>query len=167
MNFNLIHWLFDDPYTAGTNAGLSGPETFHYLYPWLIFCSVGVLIAFYYSVEGRKRFVKNKPIIKYMLDRYLGWLTVICLVGYPMIFARDTWHHTSLPGVSGAICGWLPCSPGQLPGLCTWCASIQRSVQITGPIRIASSIFPRVASAKRPLPARSCTLDMVAVLSPG
>src|SRR3989442_7501212 len=74
MNFNLIHWLFDDPYTAGTNAGLTGPETFHYLYPWLIFCSVGVLIAFYYSVEGRKRFVKNKPIIKYMLDRYLGWL---------------------------------------------------------------------------------------------
>ena len=56
MHFNLIHWLFDDPLTAGTNAGLSGPETFHFLYPWLIFCSVGVLIAFYYSVEGRKRF---------------------------------------------------------------------------------------------------------------
>ena len=89
MNFNLIHWLFDDPYTAGTNAGLGGPETFHFLYPWLIFCSVGVLIAFYYSVEGRKRFVKNKPIIKYMLDRYLGWLTVICLIGYPLIFARE------------------------------------------------------------------------------
>src|SRR5438309_362482 len=89
MHFNLIHWLFDDPLTAGTNAGLSGPETFHFLYPWLIFCSLGVLIAFYYSVEGRKRFVKNKPIIKYMLDRYLGWLTVICLIGYPLIFARE------------------------------------------------------------------------------
>ena len=89
MHFNLIHWLFDDPLTAGTNAGLSGPETFHFLYPWLIFCSLGVLIAFYYSVEGRKRFVKNKPIIKYMLDRYLGWLTVICLISYPLIFARQ------------------------------------------------------------------------------
>ena len=89
MHFNLIHWLFDDPLTAGTNAGLSGPETFHFLYPWLIFCSLGVLIAFYYSVEGRKRFVKDKPLIKYMLDRYLGWFAVICFIGLPMIFARE------------------------------------------------------------------------------
>jgi len=84
MHFNLIQWLFTDPVTAGGST----PETFHFLFPWLIFCSLGVLIAFYYSVEGRKRFVKNKPIIKYMLDRYLGWLAIICIIGYPLIFAR-------------------------------------------------------------------------------
>src|SRR6266581_6193338 len=98
MHFNIINWLFTDPCTAtncvaattgATSTAAVQPETFHYYLIWLIFCSVGVLIAFYYSVEGRKRFVKNKPIIKYMLDRYLGWLTVICLVGYPMIFARE------------------------------------------------------------------------------
>ncbi len=88
MHFNLYHWLFDDPYTAGTNAGLSGPEKFHFLWPWIIFCAAGLLITFYYYVEGRKRFVKNKPLIKYMLDRYLGWFAVICLIGFPLIFSR-------------------------------------------------------------------------------
>jgi formate-dependent nitrite reductase membrane component NrfD len=89
MQFNLINWLFTDPCTA-TNCASGGPapETFHFYIPWLIFCSLGVLVAFYYSVEGRKRFVKNQPIIKYMLDRYLGWLSIICLLGYPLIFSR-------------------------------------------------------------------------------
>jgi hypothetical protein len=88
MHFNLYQWLFTDPATAGANAGLSGPEKFHFLWPWLIFCCAGLLIAFYYSVEGRKRFVKDKPLIKYMLDRYLGWFAVICFIGLPLIFAR-------------------------------------------------------------------------------
>ena len=88
MHFNLIHWLFDDPVTAGSSAGLSGPEPFHFYIPWIIFCSLGVLLAFYYSVEGRKRFFKSKPIVKYMLDRYLGWLAIICIIGYPLIFSR-------------------------------------------------------------------------------
>ncbi|HLZ81353.1 MAG TPA: hypothetical protein VKP04_06950 [Ktedonobacteraceae bacterium] len=88
MNFNLIHWLFDDPATAGANAGLGGPEAFHFYAPWIIFCCAGVLLAFYYSVEGRKRFFKNRPIEKYMLDRYLGWLAVICVIGFPLIFSR-------------------------------------------------------------------------------
>ena len=69
---NLISWLFTDPLTAG---GGSVPETFHYLWQWIVFCSVGLIICFYYAVEGRKRFVKNKPVIKYMLDRYLGCLS--------------------------------------------------------------------------------------------
>src|SRR6266700_1907675 len=74
MHFNLIQWLFTDPFTAATNGGLSvSEEPFHFYVSWIIFCSLGVLVAFYYSVEGRKRFVKDKPIIKYMLDRYLGW----------------------------------------------------------------------------------------------
>ena len=67
MRFDLYHWLFDDPITAGSNAGLSTAETFHFLWPWLVFCCAGLLLTFYYSVEGRKRFVKTKPIIKRML----------------------------------------------------------------------------------------------------
>ena len=88
MHFSLYHWLFDDPYTAGSNAGQSGPEVFHFLWPWLIFCVLGLLITFYYFVEGRKRFVKSKALIKYMLDRYLGWFAVICFIGLPLIFSR-------------------------------------------------------------------------------
>lgn len=88
MHFDLYHWLFDDPVTAGANANLSGAEVFHFLWPWLIFCCAGLLITFYYSVEGRKRFVKDRPIIKYMLDRYLGWLAIICFIGLPLIFSR-------------------------------------------------------------------------------
>ena len=89
MHFDLYHWLFDDPVTAGANANLPGAEPFHFLWPWLIFCLAGLLITFYYSVEGRKRFVKDKPLIKYMLDRYLGWFAVICFIGLPLIFARE------------------------------------------------------------------------------
>jgi hypothetical protein len=88
MHFDLFHWLFDDPYTAGSNAGLSGPEVFHYVWPWLIFCCAGLLISFYYAVEGRKRFVKTKPLAKRMFDRYLTWFSVICFIGLPMLFAR-------------------------------------------------------------------------------
>jgi hypothetical protein len=94
MHFNLIQWLFTDPCTAtncviatGTTPGVP-PETFHFYVPWLIFCSLGVLIPFYYSVEGRKRFVKDKPVIKNMLDRFLGWFAIICIIGFPLIFAR-------------------------------------------------------------------------------
>src|SRR5579863_4878026 len=91
MHFNLINWLFTDPCTA-TNCSLVAPivqpETFHFYIPWMIFCALGLLIPFYYSVEGRKRFVKNKPVIKYMLDRYLGWFAIICIIGYPLIFSR-------------------------------------------------------------------------------
>lgn len=83
---NLISWLFTDPATAG---GPGGEETFHYLWQWIIFCSVGLIICFYYAIEGRKRFVKNKPVIKYMLDRYLGWFAVICFIGFPLIFCRQ------------------------------------------------------------------------------
>jgi len=94
MHFNLINWLFTDPCTA-TNCVVATattpatpPEPFHFYLPWLIFCSLGLLIAFYYSVEGRKRFVKNKPVMMYMLDRYLGWFAIVCILGYPLIFSR-------------------------------------------------------------------------------
>jgi hypothetical protein len=88
MHFDLYHWLFDDPVTAGSNAGMSGAEPFRFLLPFLIFCCAGLLITFYYSVEGRKRFVKSKPLVKRMLDRYLGWFAVICFIGLPLIFSR-------------------------------------------------------------------------------
>ncbi len=71
MHFNLIQWLFTDPCSAtncvaatSTTAG-TPPETFHFYVAWLIFCSASLLLCFYYSVEGRKRFVKDKQIIKY------------------------------------------------------------------------------------------------------
>ena len=88
MNFSLTNWLFNDPWTAGANAGLGGPESFHFYIPWLVFCSVGLLICFYYAVEGRKRFFKSRAVLKYMLDRYLGWFAVICIIGYPLVFSR-------------------------------------------------------------------------------
>ncbi|GCE13841.1 hypothetical protein [Tengunoibacter tsumagoiensis] len=88
MHFNLIQWLFTDPITASNNANLPNEEPFRLLWPYLVFCCAGLLITFYYFVEGRKRFVKSKPIIKYMFDRYLTWFGVICFIGLPIIFAR-------------------------------------------------------------------------------
>lgn len=85
-NFSLYNWLFLDPLTAG---GGTTPEPFRFLWPYLLFCLAGLLICFYYSVEGRKRFVKDRPILKYMLDRYLGWFAVICFIGLPIIGARE------------------------------------------------------------------------------
>jgi formate-dependent nitrite reductase membrane component NrfD len=117
MHFNIINWLFQDPYTAGTAAGLTVPETFHFYIQWLIFCSAGVLIAFYYSVEGRKRFFKTRPLIKYMLDRYLGWLAIICIIGYPLIFSRAylapyffawrAWRYLWLAGLLAWAITWV------------------------------------------------------------
>ena len=88
MHTNLIRWLFEDPVTAGSNGNLSGAEPFHFTWPWLIFCLAGLLICFYYYVEGRKRFAKPRPLIKYMFDRYLGWFSVICFLGLPLLAAR-------------------------------------------------------------------------------
>ncbi len=85
MQFNLYNWLFQDPVTAG---GGTTAEPFRFFWPYLIFCLAGLLVCFYYSVEGRKRFVKDKPIVKYMLDRYLGWFAIICFIGLPIIFSR-------------------------------------------------------------------------------
>lgn len=87
MQFNLFNWLFQDPYTAGATLP-GGSEPFHYFWPWLIFCGAGLLLCFYYWVEGRKRFVKSRPLVKYMFDRYLNWFAIICFVGIPIDLAR-------------------------------------------------------------------------------
>jgi hypothetical protein len=118
MHFNLIQWLFTDPFTAATNGGLTVPEEpFHFYVPWIVFCCLGVLITFYYSVEGRKRFFRNKPLIKYMLDRYLGWFAVICILGFPLIFARAyldpyffawrIWRYLWLAGLVAWAITWI------------------------------------------------------------
>ena len=114
MHFNLYHWLFDDPYTA---TGTGTPEVFHFVVPWLIFCCAGLLLAFYYSVEGRKRFFKQKPLIKYMLDRYLGWFAIICFIGLPLIFSRvfldayffawRVWRYLWLLGLLAWAVTWI------------------------------------------------------------
>ena len=112
MHFDLFHWLFDDPVTAGQNLNPPATETFHFLWAWIIFCCAGLLIYFYYSVEGRKRFVKSRPIIKYMLDRYLGWLAIICFIGLPLIFSRVY--------LAGYFFAWRFWRYGWLVGLVAW-----------------------------------------------
>ena len=123
MNFNLIQWLFTDPCTATNcvvataNSPGTPPETFHFYVPWTIFCILGVLIPFYYSVEGRKRFVKDKPVVKNMLDRFLGWLAIICILGFPLIFARAflyeyffawrVWRYVWLAGLLSWAIIWI------------------------------------------------------------
>lgn len=109
MPFNIFNWLFQDPITAG-GPNSDGSEVFHYFWPYLIFCGVGLLIWFYYWVEGRKRFLKDrrpkgqkrkysrsgrhkqfvisKPALKHMLDRFLNWLAIICFIGIPIDLAR-------------------------------------------------------------------------------
>ena len=117
MHFDLYQWLFTDPQQAGSNAGLPGAEVFHYLWPWLIFCCAGLLLVFYYTFEGRKRFVKSSPLVKYMLDRYLGWLAIICFIGLPLIFSRvfldayffawRFWRYLWLVGLLAWAITWL------------------------------------------------------------
>ncbi len=87
MPFNIFNWLFQDAITAG-GPNADGSEVFHYFWQYLILCGVGLLIWFYYWVEGRKRFVKDYPVVRDMLDRYLNWLAIICFIGIPIDLAR-------------------------------------------------------------------------------
>lgn len=117
MHFNLISWLFTDPVTAGSNGNLPGSEPFHFAWAWLIFCCAGLLITFYYSVEGRKRFVKSRPLIKYMLDRYLSWFAIICFIGLPILgarvfldnafFAWRVWRYLWLLSMAAWLVTWV------------------------------------------------------------
>lgn len=117
MRFILTDWLFKDPTSAYADIGRTGAEPFHFYLPWLIFCGLGLLIGFYYSVEGRKRFFKNKPITKYMLDRYLFWLAVLCVIAlftmgfrYAIpyaFFAWRFWRYLWLAGLLGWAITWV------------------------------------------------------------
>ncbi len=87
MPFNIFNWLFQDAITAG-GPNSDGSEVFHYFWHYLIFCGVGLLIWFYYWVEGRKRFVDRNYPLRDMLDLYLNWLAIICFIGIPIDLAR-------------------------------------------------------------------------------
>lgn len=89
----IIQWLFTDPTTAG---GADGPEAFHFFLPWIIFCGLGILIPFYYWVEGRKRFFKKNVLNKQLMDKYMNKWVVIALVGWPLIGARAYLDSTPL-----------------------------------------------------------------------
>ncbi len=83
----IIQWLFTDPATAGGN-GPGGTEQFHFYIPWLIFLFLGILIPFYYWVEGRKRFFKKNVLNKRLMDKYINKYLIITLVGWPILGAR-------------------------------------------------------------------------------
>lgn len=98
---NLMAWLFTDPQTEMANLNLSSPAP----YPNLLFLVVigtSFLIAFYYTVEGRKRipFIKDNRVWKYIFDRMLKshlpiWALVgLFVVGFhfiPSFFAWRIW----------------------------------------------------------------------------
>jgi hypothetical protein len=77
---NLYQWLFTAPGSTG--------EVFHFYVPWIIVCSLGVIVPFYYSVEGRKRFVKNHPIERHFLDKIMGWSVILALCGFLLMAMR-------------------------------------------------------------------------------
>lgn len=105
---NIIKWLFTDPQTACIDAtaaskvcaaikGATGPqyvEVFHFYLPWLIFCALGLLIPLYYTLEGRKRFVKGNLLLKRNLDRFmdhhLPWLAGVGLMLVAFRYAADS-----------------------------------------------------------------------------
>jgi len=89
----IIQWLFTDPVTAG---GGNGTETFHFYLPWIIFCALGLLVPFYYWVEGRKRFFKKNVLNKRLMDKYMNKLLYIALVGWPLIACRYLLDSTPL-----------------------------------------------------------------------
>ena len=91
----IIQWLFTDPQTAG-GTGPGGSELFHFYLAWIIFCGAGILIPFYYWVEGRKRFFKKNVLNKRLMDKYMNKLVLIALVGWPIMGARDFLDNSPL-----------------------------------------------------------------------
>ena len=92
----IIAWLFTDPLTAGTANGGANSEQFHFYLPWIIFGALGLLIPFYYWVEGRKRFFKKNVLNKRLMDKYMNKWVIIALVGWPILGARYLLDSTPL-----------------------------------------------------------------------
>jgi hypothetical protein len=69
----IYNWLFTTP---GTGA------VFHFYVPWLIVCSLGIIAPFYYSVEGRRRFLRDRPIERNLLDHVMSWAIILALCGF-------------------------------------------------------------------------------------
>lgn len=84
----VLNWLFTDPITAGNRTASGNPEQFHFYLPWIIFCSLAILIPFYYGMEGRKRFFGAHGLNKYIFDRIMNQLWPLGLVGFVLIAMR-------------------------------------------------------------------------------
>jgi len=76
----IYQWLFTDPASTG--------EVFHFYIPWLVVCGLGIVVPFYYSVEGRKRFLRDHPIERYQLDKLMGWAVVLAICGLILMLLR-------------------------------------------------------------------------------
>ena len=86
----IMSFLFTDPVSAGYNTPSNHPETFHFYLPWIIVCSLLLLIPIYYGLEGRKRFFGHHTLHKYLADRFVGQLWPLGLVGFFLIIFRYT-----------------------------------------------------------------------------
>lgn len=83
---HIVQWLFTDPITASGDA--AHPEQFHFWVPWIIFCALGLLVPFYYWVEGRRRFFGSHTLHKGMMDKIMNQLALIAFVGWFVMGAR-------------------------------------------------------------------------------
>ncbi len=84
----IISFLFTDPVSAGANTSSGNPEVFHFYLPWIVFCTLGLLIPFYYGVEARKRFFGGHTVNKWVADKMMNQLWPLALVGFVLIGAR-------------------------------------------------------------------------------
>ena len=103
---NIVQFLFTDPISAGANTPSGNEEVFHFYLPWIIFCALGLLTWFYYSVEGRKRLFGSHTLHKYILDRMTNQLALLSFVGLPLMAARR-WMDSSLFSCRVWRYGWL------------------------------------------------------------
>jgi hypothetical protein len=137
---NLIKWLFTDPMTACVDAtaptkscqavSVNGTtqyvEVFHFYPLWIALCVAGLLVYFYYNVEGRKRFVKGHALHKYMFDKITNEVALWALVGPFLIFGRwalDSsffayrfWRYAWLAWLAGIGIYWLVFLLRRYPG---------------------------------------------------
>ncbi len=85
---NIIQWFFTSPTDAGLQTASGKPEQFHFYLPWIIFCVLGLLIPFYYRMEGRRRFFGSHALHKAILDKMTNQLALLAFVGPFIMFAR-------------------------------------------------------------------------------
>jgi hypothetical protein len=90
----IITWLFTDPQTAGLNTASTKPEVFHFYLPWIIFCALGLILPFYYAMEGRKRFFGHHALNKFIMDRITNQLWPLALVGFILMGMRYAMDST-------------------------------------------------------------------------
>lgn len=85
---HIVQFLFTDPVSAGAQTASGKPEVFHFYLPWIIVCVLGLLIPFYYWMEGRRRFFGSHTVNKYVLDKMMNQLALWAFVGPFVMFGR-------------------------------------------------------------------------------